>query len=245
MRHDSTQRSQTLLTPPPEPNRRRSRWLIAGAACVLMVVAGQHFLTQPPPIPSSLAASRMDYGAPSTVTSDPTRPGRSPAPSVATDAATRSSPPRSSPPRSSPPRSSPPERQRVTVTIAADPPHARLYVGNKAMASNPIVLERPRDDSTIHRVSARAPGFETQTLSFVFLKDLELEIELARASRSQKRRRRPRQAARVRTAPTVARRPAKRPRPPARKIIESIDWSTPGASAQKLRPTPYEEEDQP
>jgi hypothetical protein len=70
---------------------------------------------------------------------------------------------------------------RIDVSIATDPPQARIFVDGQAVDGNPYRGSFPRDERS-HAIRAEAPGREPKTLWVPFAADVTLRVDLPPAS---------------------------------------------------------------
>jgi serine/threonine-protein kinase len=80
----------------------------------------------------------------------------------------------------SPPASAAIADATVNLSITADPPEARLFLDDTALATNPFHGAMPRSSLT-RRLRVAAPGFATEERLVTFERDLNLELALKTA----------------------------------------------------------------
>ena len=89
---------------------------------------------------------------------------------------------------------------RAEVRAAAWPRSAILYLDGAPLDGNPTVVSLPHDDA-VHRIEARAAGYETRATEIVAGKDREVMLELVPPPTSRSRPRRSGTRARADTLP--------------------------------------------
>jgi serine/threonine-protein kinase len=78
-----------------------------------------------------------------------------------------------------PPPPPAPETQQVTITLAASPPGAKLYLDDRPLPSNPF-SSRVLVDSDTHVVRGEASGYTTKKEALAFDKDVAVTLRLER-----------------------------------------------------------------
>ncbi len=77
--------------------------------------------------------------------------------------------------------------ERVELRAAASPRSATIYLDGTPLDGNPAVTSLPRGD-TVHRIEARAEGYQVRTIEFVADDDHSIVLDLTRPQRRRSKR---------------------------------------------------------
>ncbi len=150
------------------------------------------------------------------------RPARAPAAAPAPGSAAATAP------------SAPAAASEVTLSLAATPPEAKLYLDDAPLGANPFKKKVPRDGLP-HSVRAEAKGYATRSLALTFDSDKDIALGLDRAVAAAETAR-PLAPAPLWRAPTPSRRGGAATPPPSPPAA-----APPAAPAAEPAPKPVEE----